>query len=361
MNVHLSIATTAPDSAAGHFVFEGLEPLSSDLELDRLQCELRSFTGKAGEALVERDGGGFRVLAGIGTREAFSPKALRRAAATFARAASSCPSASLDLGPLSSLGLSVAAAVQVAVEGIGGATYRFSRYRSAERPSALESVTLVVAESDAGAADEALRRGVAIADAVALSRDLANTPAADLTPSRMADIAGEVAAAGGLQIRVLEEEEIRSERLGGLLGVARGSAEPPRLITLTYEPADTGTAPVPTVAIVGKGITFDSGGLSLKSGDGMMTMKDDMSGAATVIATLGACRAAGVGVRVIGITPCTENMPSGTATKPGDVLTIRNGKTIEVLNTDAEGRLVLADGLVSPPRPNPMPSSTSPR
>ncbi|MGC9960805.1 MAG: leucyl aminopeptidase [Acidimicrobiales bacterium] len=345
MNVHVSIATAVPDAPAGHFVFEGLEPVSGGLELDRQQCEWRSFSGKPGESLVEREGDGVRVLVGIGERPALSSRALRRGAATFARASSSCPSASLDLSALPSAGLSTVAAVQAAVEGIGGATYRFSRYRSAESPAALESVTLLVAESDVEIANEALRRGVAIADAVALSRDLVNTPAADMTPSRLAEIAGEVAASGGLEIRVLDESEIRAERLGGLLGVARGSAEAPRLIRLTYEPTGPSAGTAPTVAIVGKGITFDSGGLSLKSGDGMMTMKDDMSGAAAVIATLGACRAAGVGVRVIGIAPCTENMPSGTATKPGDVLTIRNGKTIEVLNTDAEGRLVLADGL----------------
>jgi leucyl aminopeptidase len=166
-----------------------------------------------------------------------------------------------------------------------------------------------------------------------------------MTPSRLAVVAGEVAERAGLRISVLDESEIQAEGLGGLSGVARGSAEPPRLIKLWYVPDGAEVADTPMVAVVGKGITFDSGGLSLKTGDGMMTMKDDMSGAAVVIATLGACRAAGVNVRVLGIAPCTENMPSGTATKPGDVLTTRNGKTIEVLNTDAEGRLVLADGL----------------
>jgi leucyl aminopeptidase len=151
-------------------------------------------------------------------------------------------------------------------------------------------------------------------------------------------------------VTILDKEAIVEARLGGLLGVAAGSSQPPRLIKLVYEPSPDrarrgpdGT--VPTVAFVGKGITFDSGGLALKTPDGMMTMKTDMSGAAVVIATLGACRALGVGVRVLGIAPATENMPGGRAIKPGDVLKIRNGKTIEVLNPDAEGRLVLADGL----------------
>ncbi len=149
---------------------------------------------------------------------------------------------------------------------------------------------------------------------------------------------------------ILDEDAIVAARLGGLLGVAAGSAQPPRLIKLVYDPSaehalrrEDGS--VPTVVLVGKGITFDSGGLTLKTFDGMTTMKTDMSGAADVIATLGACRALGVRVRVVGLAPTTENMPGGRAVKPGDVLEIRNGKTIEVLNTDCEGRLVLADGL----------------
>jgi leucyl aminopeptidase len=349
MNVHVSVASATPDgvSAVGHLIFEGLVPASGELEVDRASCELRSFSGKSGESLVESEGEGLRLLIGMGQSDGFSPKALRRAAATFARAVSGCQTACLDLRPLAAGRLAVGAASQVAVEGIAGATYRFSRYRSTEQPLVLSSVVLVVAEADVAEAQAGLERGVAIAGAVELTRDLVNTPAADMTPSRLAEVANEVAARSGLELTVLEEAGISAERLGGLLGVARGSAEPPRLITLDYHPeaADGSEAFVPVVALVGKGITFDSGGLSLKSGDGMMTMKNDMTGAAVVIATLGACRAAGVKVRVIGIAPCTENMPSGTATKPGDVLTTRNGKTIEVLNTDAEGRLVLADGL----------------
>jgi leucyl aminopeptidase len=180
-----------------------------------------------------------------------------------------------------------------------------------------------------------------------------NEPAGALTPSRLADIATDVADREGLSVRVLDEGAIADERLGGLAGVAAGSAEPPRLVELVYEPpASTGapsagppSAVAPTVVLVGKGITFDSGGLSIKDAEGMMTMKTDMSGAAAVLATMSALPALGAPVRVIGILPITENMPGGTATKPGDVLRIRNGMTVEVLNTDAEGRLVLADGL----------------
>ncbi len=347
MNVEISIASeTRSDTAAvGHLVFEGLVPVTSGIEVDPVLCEMRSFAGKPGEYVLETGQGQLRALVGAGEMDSFGTKALRRAAATFARAVSSCKSACLDLTGLPENGPSVAPAVQAVVEGIGGSTYQFGRYRSSEKPRALGSVALVVKEADTVAAAEGLARGLAIARAVDVARDLVNTPAADMTPSRLAEVASEVAQEAGLSITVLDEEQARAERLGGLLGVARGSAEPPRLIKLSYEPAQSQGAAVPTVALVGKGITFDSGGLSLKSGEGMMAMKDDMSGAAVVIAVLGACKAAGVNVRVVGIAPCTENMPSGTATKPGDVLTTRNGKTIEVLNTDAEGRLVLADGL----------------
>ena len=173
-------------------------------------------------------------------------------------------------------------------------------------------------------------------------RDVVNEPAGSVTPKRLAELAGEIAERSGLSIRVLDEKQIEKERLGALRGVSLGSDEPPRLIELIYEPEGKAKG---TVALVGKGITFDSGGLSLKTADGMMTMKTDMAGGAAVIATMSVLRDLGVKTKVIGIVPTTENMPGGRAIKPGDVLKARNGKTIEVLNTDAEGRLVLADGL----------------
>jgi leucyl aminopeptidase len=183
---------------------------------------------------------------------------------------------------------------------------------------------------------------------VCLARDLINEPPSSLTPTRFAEVAVDHARGRpGVTVEVWDEQRITDERLGGLLGVARGSAEPPRLIKVAYEPADPLSVDghVPHVVLVGKGITFDSGGLSLKSADGMITMKTDMSGAAAVLSAVSACGELGVRVRVTAIAPTTENMPGGRATKPGDVLTIRDGHTIEVLNTDAEGRLVLADGL----------------
>jgi leucyl aminopeptidase len=189
-----------------------------------------------------------------------------------------------------------------------------------------------------------------VAEAVYLARDLGNTPASDLPPRRLADEAAAAAEGAGLLVEVFDAERISTERLGGLLAVARGSSEEPRLVKLTYEPPENlarrdGAGRVPTVILVGKGITFDSGGLSLKTPDGMVDMKTDMCGAADVIAALSCCPAFEVGVRVVGIAPVTENMPGGRATKPGDVMTARNGKTVEIVNTDAEGRLILADAL----------------
>ncbi|MGH9148848.1 MAG: leucyl aminopeptidase, partial [Acidimicrobiales bacterium] len=206
-------------------------------------------------------------------------------------------------------------------------------------PCRIEGVVAV--GGPGGPTTAGLERGAQMAAAVRLARDLVNEPARAMTPSRLAEVATEIAERGGLALKVLDEAAIAAEGLGGLQGVAAGSDEPPRLIELVYDPPGA----TRTVAVVGKGVTFDSGGLSIKTADGMMTMKTDMSGAAAVLAVMSALPALAPPVKVVGIAACTENMPSGKAVKPGDVLRIRNGKTVEVLNTDAEGRLVLADAL----------------
>ncbi|MGH9291969.1 MAG: leucyl aminopeptidase, partial [Acidimicrobiales bacterium] len=339
--------------------------LDGDPPIDRESARRQGFTGAVGQHCFDV-GRPLRLLVGLGRIEELTEGRLRQAGATMARAAASCDSIAVDIRPLEGLsgpdgpggsggsgdGFSPERAAQVIAEGIGGASYRFSLYRSAgEEEVRLSAVHFVSTPSFEGPVGRGLELAAAGAKAVALARDLANTPAGDLTPERLAEAAREQARLAGLEVTVLGEEEIAVERLGGLLAVARGSAEPPRLIRLVYEPrgepggGSRSGRQVPTVVLVGKGITFDSGGLSLKTGTGMMAMKTDMSGAAAVISVLGACGAFGVPVRVIGIAPTTENMPGGRATKPGDVFTARNGKTIEVLNTDAEGRLVLADGL----------------
>ncbi|WP_276981653.1 leucyl aminopeptidase [Ferrimicrobium acidiphilum] len=220
------------------------------------------------------------------------------------------------------------------------AGYRFDTYRTNEDADSFVCTQVVLRDQQTKSA--ALGRAQILAEAVALARDLINEPPSRLTPTDFARIASDVAARSGLEIRIWDENDCAHERLGGLLGVARGSVEPPRAIKLTYRPQHSTTK---KVGLVGKGITFDSGGLSLKSGEGMMTMKTDMGGAAAVLAAMSTLRALNVSHEVNGYLMMTENMPSGSAQKPGDVLITRSGRTIEVLNTDAEGRLVLADGL----------------
>ncbi len=187
----------------------------------------------------------------------------------------------------------------------------------------------------------AIRRGEIVGEAVNLARELANTPPAEKTPSRLAARAAEVGTTAGLTMTVWDEARIRGERFGGLLAVAAGSDEPPAFVVAEYRRGGE----APTLALVGKGVTFDSGGLSLKPTSSMEDMKADMSGAATVIATMQAVARLGLRVNLVGYLILTENMLGGRAMKLGDVLTMRNGKTVEVLNTDAEGRLILADAL----------------
>ncbi|SRR5579875_749406 len=310
--------------------------------LDRAYCRSQGFSGQVGEALAAPGAGGTITVA-VGLGESVDAEALRQAAAAFVRSVWRNGTAAFPLDADMLRALPAAEAAQAVVEGALLAAYRFTTYKGSPDPLALTSL-VVVGGGELGELERGVRRGQATARAVCLARDLVNEPAGTLTPRRLAEVAGKVGEEAGLEVRVWDEVDIANEGLGGLAGVARGSEEPPRLIKMTYSPPGDG-GPVPTVALVGKGITFDSGGLSIKTADGMTAMKTDMGGAAAVLGTMSALAEMEVPVRVLGYMPTTENMPSGKATKPGDVLKIRNGKTIEVLNTDAEGRLVLADGL----------------
>jgi leucyl aminopeptidase len=230
-----------------------------------------------------------------------------------------------------------AEAEAVALGGLLGG-YSFTRYRPAAAPP---SALTVLARDDVTGAGP---RAEALADAVSLARDLVNTAPSDLVPAALAGEAERVAAGAGLSAEVLDEKALSENGYGGILGVGQGSVHPPRLARLEYTPAQAdGT--VQTVVFIGKGITFDSGGLSLKPPKSMETMKSDMGGAAAIIGAMQAIAALRPNVRVIGYLPLAENMPGGSAQRPSDVLTIYGGKTVEVLNTDAEGRLVLADAL----------------
>jgi leucyl aminopeptidase len=341
MPIDVSVSPQVPDDVQvlGVPVFAGRrQPDKAAVELDVSYLAERGFEGKAGEACaVPADDGSTVVALGMGNPDQVSAETFRRAGAAFARAAWNDASAAIAV--LDAAGeLDKGVAAEALAEGAVLSAYRFTKYKNEAKPSKLESLVVVGrgAKVQTGA-----DRGARIAAAVSLARDLVNEPAGAMTPTRLAEVAIEVAEREGLAVTVLDEVEIASEGLGGLQGVAQGSDQPPRLIELVYDPPGARS----TVALVGKGITFDSGGLSLKTADGMETMKTDMSGAAAVLATMSVLPALGPKVKVIGILPTTENMPSGTAIKPGDVLKIRNGKTVEVLNTDAEGRLVLADGL----------------
>jgi leucyl aminopeptidase len=302
----------------------------------------RGFEGKTGQTVV-LSAAGDRVVIAVGSApppEMPASDGLRRAAAALVRHAGRAHSVALVLGTLPG-GLGPAPAAQAVAEGAALATYRYHGFKSTPDTASQISELTIVSRADPGL-QSAAERGAAIASAVTMVRDLVNEPPGSLTPTRMASIGEETARSTGLSARVYDLAGIESEGLGGLAGVARGSDQEPRMVRLEYQPRGAARA---TVALVGKGITFDSGGLSLKSGDGMMTMKDDMAGAAVVLGTMSLLAELRLPVRVIGFMPMTENMPGGRAIKPGDVLRARNGKTMEVLNTDAEGRLVLADGL----------------
>jgi leucyl aminopeptidase len=283
------------------------------------------FEAKAGQVqLITVDGRPVAAL-GLGDRNQASADHYRRAAAQFVKVAVKHETAALDLD----------GNYGAVAEGLVLGAYKYSKYKSKPVEAKLTHVDVIGA--DAGE----LRRGEIVGRAVALARDLINEPAADLTPARLGEIALEVGTDNGLRVEVWDQDRIVAEKLGGLLGVARGSDQPPRLIQLFYEPEGA----TRTLALVGKGITFDSGGLSIKPADSMMTMKTDMSGAAAVIATMSVLSKLTPSTRVIGIAAVSENLLGPRATKPGDVLQARNGTTMEVLNTDAEGRLVLADAL----------------
>ena len=345
MAVTLAGSVPPDTQVVGVAVFDGrTSPAGADIELDWAYLAERGFEGRVGETtIVPGAGGGATVVAvGVGDPALVTAESLRRSAAALVKAAWRDQRVATTLLAAAPEGLDPALAAQAVAEGALLASYRFTTYKSDPKDCRIESLAVVGTGVDA---DKGIQRGVRMARAVALARDVVNEPAGAMTPRRLAEIATRVAEDEGLEVDILDEIAIVNEGLGGLAGVALGSDEPARLIRLTYDPPGA-TA---TLALVGKGITFDSGGLSIKTAEGMETMKTDKSGAAAVLGAMSAIPALaqldGVAVKVIAIIPATENMPGGAAVKPGDVLKIRNGKTVEVLNTDAEGRLVLADGL----------------
>ena len=343
MTISFSAAAKAP---AGAVVVLGIYADRTDsrpADLDWAAIEARGFEPKPGQVQVvdgPGSGSGLTAVAGLGNAGELDTNALRRIGVAIGRGLRKHALVAIPLLEDLPETIDAADAAQAIAEGVVLGAYGFDKYKSEPKPAALRRVVLVGSRARVWA--PAAQRGVGIADAVCWARDLVNEPGGTLTPPELAKVAAAKARGAGLTVRVHAEAAIERMRLGGLLGVNRGSTIPPRLVEIIYEPAGR---PTGTLALVGKGITFDSGGLSLKTGPGMMTMKCDMSGAAAVFGAMVALPLVKPTARVHAWVPITDNMPSGDATRPGDVLRIRNGKTVEVLNTDAEGRLVLADAL----------------
>ena len=321
--------------------------------------EGRGFTGKTGETAVLPTLGRLPatvlLLVGVGERAKVDAEALRRAAAAVVRQSRGARKAVTTLPQ--ALPADPAGAVRAVTEGALLAAYRFDKYKKAKadgaKPAAELAALAMVAPGAKGRGSGgraglagALAAGQARAVATNLARDLSNEPANALHPADLAAAARKLLAGKGVTVKVKDEKELAKEGFGGIIGVGQGAEHPPRLIELRYRPAlSRSRGAAGEVALIGKGITFDSGGLSLKPADSMKTMKTDMSGAAAVLAAMSVLAELDVKVGVTGYLASAENMPSGRATRPGDVLTMKNGKTVEVLNTDAEGRLVMADAL----------------
>jgi leucyl aminopeptidase len=342
-------------AALAVYSFEGAAASSGTVE--RLPAETRGLlgeleasgelTGKAYECtLVHRPAGlvARRLLVvGGGKKDKFSPHQLRRIVGTAVRhlRARGGHDVSWLTGDLST----GAGALQVAVEGAILADYDADRYRT-ERNSErfMDRLDLVTGGSEPmEPIRAAVERGCVIAEAQNFTRSLVNEPSNKMTPSLLAQHATDLAARWGLECNVFGPEDIQRMKMGALWSVAQGSEEPPRLIVLRYSHPEAPESPV--VGLIGKGITFDTGGISIKPAENMHEMKTDMAGGATMLGVMQAIAQLKPKVHVVTVVPATENMPSGRAYKPGDVITSMSGKTIEVLNTDAEGRLVLADAL----------------
>jgi leucyl aminopeptidase len=297
------------------------------------------FRGDIGQSLTMSAPGqpfGAVLFVGLGRMDAVDAERLRRAAGVAARAARTAPRVATTLAQVDA-DPSTAGAV---AEGFWLGAYEDRRFRSEGEPAALAEVSLLVASSQSAGAQEAVERAEIYACATIVARDLVNLPPDRKRPADLAAAVDELLDAT-CDVSIRDEDTLASEGFGGLLAVGRGSSAPPRLVEIRYRPEN----PLGHVVLVGKGITFDTGGISLKRGTHMDSMKSDMAGAAAVAATCSALSDLDVRLEVTGLLALAENMPGADAQRPGDVITIHGGTTVEVLDTDAEGRLVLADAL----------------
>jgi len=354
--MEFSISTEAPETVACDALAVALHDDRRELDgaaarVDRALGGLlgaviaeERFEAKPARTLVLHTHGKIpakRVIAvGLGPSASVTPETLRQAAGAVVRRAAAMHAAHVAFSPAALPATSVEAVTQARVEGIVLGAYRFTRYKKDES-GAVQSVTLLAGGNEQQRhVEEGQKRGVLFADATNFARDLVNEPPNQLPPTRLAEIASEAARKAGLKCSVLDEDAMKALGMGAILSVGAGSDQPPRLIVLEYAPPRARRS----VAIVGKGVCYDSGGLNLKHTD-LEWMKGDMAGGAAVIATMKTLPALRPPVRVLGIVAAVENMPSGKAVKPGDIVRAMNGKTIEINNTDAEGRVILADAL----------------
>lgn len=318
----------------------------------RQSLDSKAFAGKQGESLLFQTGTGLPaariILLGLGPWAEAGAGALRNGAAEAGRIMQQqrITEAALALCEPPPVSLKLDLALQALVEGLLLSAYRFDRYRTQKReelPPLLETVRLLVdQEAFLETAVRAIAKAQQICRGVALARDLVNEPGNVKSPEFLAEQAQKLAVEHALVCTVLDQEQLSQAGFGALLAVAQGSARPPRLIVLEYRGGDAKDRPL---VLVGKGVVFDSGGISLKPGEKMDEMKMDMAGAAAVFGAMDAVAGLRLPINLVAIVPAVENLPSATAYRPGDIISSLSGQTIEVLNTDAEGRLILADAL----------------
>ncbi len=337
-------------------LFEGVEQpggatAAVDKALDGAISSLISrgeIKGKFGEVNIVHAFGKLPArivaIAGLGKRQDFNADKIRGVAGEFCRALRklNCHRIATILHGAGIDGIELEASAEAIAEGALLGLYSFTKYKKPEYEDIEEMRIVVREEEKVPILELAIGKGKVVAEATNLARDMVNEPANYMTPSQMAEAAKEIANKYNLEFRVFDREDMEAMGMEALLGVAKGSNQPPKLITLSYKGDERSEK---ALGVLGKGITFDSGGISIKSSEGMGEMKDDMAGAAAVMTALGAIAQLKPKINVTAIIPATENLPSGTALKPGDVLKAVNGKTIEVISTDAEGRLILADAL----------------
>jgi len=337
-------------------VFEEADPIQGRIaEIDQTAAGLLRKLAKSGEltgkmlelTLVHAPAGlkaARLLLVGAGKREQFNSATLRKIAGASLRFLKARSVKNFTL--LVREGHATEENAQALAEGARTANFETDKYKTDKKNDKnIESVLVAgFSAAERAAGDRGLAKGRIIADAQNFARDLVNEPSNKLTPRILAEKAEAMAKEAGLAVEILDEKKIASLKMGALLSVAQGGPEPPRVMVVTYTPASPKPG-APVIGLVGKAVTFDTGGISIKPADGMEKMKYDMAGGATMLGVMRALAALKPSVKVICVVPSTENMPGGTAQKPGDIQTAMSGKTIEVLNTDAEGRLILADGI----------------